>query len=114
MSAQATKTKRDYYEVIGVDRSASREQIKQAYRRLALKYHPDRIKEPGAAERFREIAEAYGSRRRKARPAEFDVEALVTSTMLLQRLFSDILWTETWASALPTEMPSCPWEAAGR
>ncbi len=54
-----TETKRDYYEVLGVDRSATRDEIKRAYRRLALKYHPDRNKSPDATAKFREIAEAY-------------------------------------------------------
>lgn len=51
--------KRDYYEVLGVDRTATRDQIKQAYRQLALQYHPDRNPAPDAAAKFREIAEAY-------------------------------------------------------
>jgi molecular chaperone DnaJ len=54
-----TKEKRDYYEVLGVDRSATKEALKQAYRQLALEWHPDRNKSPEATERFREIAEAY-------------------------------------------------------
>lgn len=52
--------KRDYYEVLGVGRDASEEELKKAYRRLALKYHPDRNKDDqNAAERFKEINEAY-------------------------------------------------------
>ena len=51
--------KRDYYQVLGVDRSATQEQIKQAYRQLAMTYHPDRNPAPDATDRFREIAEAY-------------------------------------------------------
>jgi len=50
---------RDYYAVLGVPRDADAKTIKDAFRRLALKYHPDRNKEPGAEERFKEIAEAY-------------------------------------------------------
>ena len=49
----------DYYEVLGVSRDASPEQIKKAYRRLAMKLHPDVATEPDAAERFKRVAEAY-------------------------------------------------------
>ena len=52
-------TKRDYYEILGVARNATAEQIKDAYRTLAMKYHPDRNKEAGAEEKFKEISEAY-------------------------------------------------------
>ena len=51
--------KRDYYEVLGVDRSASQDEIKKAFRKLAFQYHPDRNKEPDAEEKFKEISEAY-------------------------------------------------------
>ncbi len=51
--------KRDYYEVLEIDKSASEEDIKKAYRRLAKKYHPDVNKEPGAEEKFKEVNEAY-------------------------------------------------------
>src|ERR1051325_1463215 len=56
--AQRT-TKRDYYEVLGVARTASDDDIKKAYRRLALQYHPDRNQAPEATERFKEATEAY-------------------------------------------------------
>jgi molecular chaperone DnaJ len=52
-------TKRDYYEILGVDRDASTEDIRKAYRRLARMYHPDVNKSPEAEERFKEINEAY-------------------------------------------------------
>ena len=51
--------KRDYYEVLGVDKSSSPDEIKSQYRKLALKFHPDRNKSPDAQEHFKEISEAY-------------------------------------------------------
>jgi molecular chaperone DnaJ len=52
-------SKRDYYEVLGVQKNASKEEIKNSYRKLALQYHPDRNKEPTAEEKFKELSEAY-------------------------------------------------------
>jgi molecular chaperone DnaJ len=74
MSAAVATTvgKRDYYEVLGVERSATRDQIKQAYRQLALQYHPDRNKAPDATEKFREIAEAYAVLSDDAKRKEYD------------------------------------------
>lgn len=50
---------KDYYKILGLTKGASDEDIKKAYRKLALKYHPDKNKAPGAEEKFKEVAEAY-------------------------------------------------------
>ena len=52
-------TKADYYDLLSVQRNATPEEIKKAFRRLALRYHPDRNKSPDAEDRFKEINEAY-------------------------------------------------------
>ncbi len=53
-------SKRDYYEVLGLERKATPDDVKSAFRRLARKYHPDVSTEPDAEERFKEVNEAYG------------------------------------------------------
>ncbi len=65
--------KRDYYEVLGVSKDASAEDIKKAYRKMALKYHPDR--NPGdatAEEKFKEAAEAYDVLSNPDKKARYD------------------------------------------
>ena len=64
--------KRDYYESLGVDRGASPEELKGAYRRLAKQYHPDVNKDPGAEGRFKEINEAYAVLSDAQRRAAYD------------------------------------------
>ena len=52
--------KRDYYEILGVGKSATKEELKKAYRKIAIKYHPDKNpNNPEAEEKFKEAAEAY-------------------------------------------------------
>jgi len=63
---------RDYCEILGVARDADEKAIKNAFRQLALKHHPDRNKEPGATDRFREIAEAYAVLSNPNKRAEYD------------------------------------------
>ena len=64
--------KRDYYEVLGLQKGASQEEIKKAYRQLAKKYHPDINKEPGAEEKFKEINEAYDTLSDEQKKARYD------------------------------------------
>ncbi|WP_279426335.1 J domain-containing protein [Anaeromyxobacter terrae] len=66
------EARRDYYEVLGVARDAGEAAIKDAFRRLALQYHPDRNKAPEAEERFKEIAEAYAVLSDPRKRADYD------------------------------------------
>jgi curved DNA-binding protein len=63
---------KDYYKILGVERGASEEAIKKAYRKLARKYHPDVSKEANAKEKFQEVSEAYETLRDKEKRAAYD------------------------------------------
>jgi molecular chaperone DnaJ len=65
--------KRDYYEILGIQKSATEDELKQAYRKLALKYHPDRNRgNPEAEEKFKEATEAYEILRDPKKRASYD------------------------------------------
>ncbi|WP_447974716.1 molecular chaperone DnaJ [Nitrospira sp. Kam-Ns4a] len=91
MDVTTTHQKRDYYEVLGVDRGATRDQIKLAYRKLALRYHPDRNPAPDAAEKFKEIAEAYAVLSDETKRREYDAtgHAGVSERWTTEDLFRD-------------------------
>ncbi len=65
-------TKRDYYDILGVTKSSSSSDLKSAYRKLALKWHPDKNKEPGAEAKFKEINEAYEVLSNPDKKAKYD------------------------------------------
>ena len=62
----------DYYDILGVDKKASKDDIKKAYRKLAQKYHPDRNQEPGAEDKFKEAKKAYETLYDEQKRAEYD------------------------------------------
>ena len=65
--------KRDYYEVLGVEKNASTQEIKKAYRKLALKFHPDKNPDDKEAEdKFKEAAEAYEVLSNEEKKAKYD------------------------------------------
>lgn len=65
--------KRDYYEILGVSNKASKKEIKNTYRKLAMRYHPDRNKSPDAEEKFKEISEAYAVLSDDEKRRQYDV-----------------------------------------
>lgn len=82
---------RDYYEVLGVARDADAKTIKDAFRKLALKYHPDRNKSPDAEARFKEIAEAYAILSDPKKRADYDARGFAgVASFSSEDLFSGI------------------------
>jgi DnaJ-class molecular chaperone len=85
-------TAKDYHRILGVKKNASREEIKKAYRRLALLYHPDRNKDARAEERFKEINEAYAILSGKERaPIQFDAALSETWEASVIRRWNEIM-----------------------
>ncbi|MDH3448549.1 MAG: DnaJ domain-containing protein [Gammaproteobacteria bacterium] len=82
---------RDYYEVLGVPRDADASAIKNAFRELAMKYHPDRNKAPEAEARFKEIAEAYAILSDPSKRADYDSRGFAgVADFSAEDLFSNI------------------------
>jgi curved DNA-binding protein len=86
---------RDYYDVLGVPRDASQEQLQQAYRRLARRLHPDVDRSPGAEERFKEVNDAYHTLSDPQARARYDQRyrsgwGFDSSTLTVAELFGDV------------------------
>ena len=64
--------KRDYYEVLGVNKDANDKELKKAFRSLARKYHPDKNSDPGADDKFKEIQEAFAVLSDSEKRAQYD------------------------------------------
>jgi molecular chaperone DnaJ len=88
--------KKDYYEILGVDRNATQEEIKKAYRRLALEYHPDRNPSKEAEEKFKEISEAYAVLSDPEKRRQYDLygHAGIEGRYTYEDLFSNIDFSE--------------------
>ncbi|KAF7669858.1 hypothetical protein LDENG_00128930 [Lucifuga dentata] len=72
MITELILAKKDYYDILGVPKDATDHQIKKAFHKLAMKYHPDKNKSPDAEMKFREIAEAYETLSNEERRREYD------------------------------------------
>lgn len=93
-------TQRDYYEVLGLTRDADQKAIKNAFRSLALKYHPDRNKAPDAEEKFKEIAEAYGILSDPDKRARYDAAGFSgVAGFSAEDLFANIDFGDIFANA---------------
>lgn len=114
----------DYYEILGVTRSASADEIKAAYRRLARRYHPDTSRDPGAEDRFKEITLAYQVLRDIDQRVRYDLEAMERELEATERELSadDDADTANGAVRLSDTLPPAPvpestpprWERAER
>jgi len=94
----------DYYAILGVTRSATAEEIKAAYRRLARRFHPDTSEEPGSEDRFKEIALAYQVLRDAERRVRYDLEAMERELEASERELS----AEAHGAAAHTGDPLAP------
>ena len=82
--------KKTYYEILEVDKKASQEDIKSAYRRLAILYHPDKNKLPEAEEKFKKIAEAYSVLSDPGKRKQYDMDNAPRNVLLRNK--QEMMW----------------------
>ena len=86
-------SKRDYYEVLGVSKTADGSEIKKSYRKLAMKYHPDRNQGDAEAEvKFKEASEAYAVLQDKEKRSAYDSLVMQLSTEALDKVVVDLIF----------------------
>lgn len=79
---------KDYYKILGITPSASPDEIKSAYRKLAIKYHPDKNRDPNAEEKFKQISDAYQELTRiKGEDIDGDYDDIMTPSQLFEQFF---------------------------
>ena len=94
-AADPMAERRDFYQVLGVPRDADAKALKEAFRQLALRHHPDRSTEPEAEERFKEIAEAYAVLGNPKKRTEYDAGGFSGVTgMRPEDLFSGVAFED--------------------
>ncbi len=86
--------KKNYHLVLGVSKSASQDEIKAAYRKLALEFHPDRNKNPDAENKFKEISEAYAILSGKMEEPKIEEPIYKTSTQVWNDFFKQNVLVE--------------------
>lgn len=102
---------KDYYKILGIQSGANEDEIKKAYRKMALKYHPDKNKDPNAEEKFKEIAEAYDVLSDPKKRAVYDQygeegKGTMGGTQRHPRLLRRLVWVRWGAEAQLAVPPS--------
>lgn len=102
---------RDHYAILGISRNASKDKVKDAYRKLALRYHPDRNKSPAAGEKFKEISEAYAILSDDEKREQYDqrVRSAIESTYTSQDIYPEYRTDAVYREAVSASRPDEPY-----